>query len=141
MAGFPSAKKGNKLAEKARNPQKGTPLDKEQVKTLLTRFLGNVSKVADSMGCSRYSIQYLIDNDKDLADHRMQARQRFIDDLETSTWQDALEHKDPTMRIFLLKTIGKARGYEQDESKNAAQDIAKAAFDFVINKSKNPAEQ
>ena len=53
---------------------------------------------------------------------------------------DAIERQDATMRIFLLKTLGRHRGYEQDDNMNAAKDIAKAAFDFIINKSKNPAE-
>lgn len=139
MAGFPKPGK-NKLGEPAKAPRPGVPLDKEKIKELLTRYLGNISKVADTLGCNRKSVERLINDDQDLIDCRDQARHRFVDELETSTWQDALEHKDPTMRIFLLKTIGRNRGYEQDESKNAAQDIAKAAFDFVINKSKNPAE-
>jgi len=34
----------------------------------------------------------------------------------------------------LLKTQAKHRGYDQDEAKNAAKDIATAAFDFIIKK-------
>jgi hypothetical protein len=33
-----------------------------------------------------------------------------------------------------LKTQAKHRGYEQDEAKNSAKDIATAAFDFIISK-------
>ena len=39
----------------------------------------------------------------------------------------------------MLKTQGRSRGYDQDMRDNA-QDIARAAFDFVMNRSKNPAE-
>jgi len=140
MAGFPSVKKGNKLAEPARNPQKGVPLDKNQVSMLLTKHLGNVSKVADTLGCARQSIQRLLDNDPELAAIRTAARERFIDQLEQSVWERSLESNDTTLQLFLLKTQARSRGYDQDSMQNAAKDIATAAFDFIVNKSKNPAE-
>lgn len=140
MAGFPSKAKGNKLGEPARNPQKGTPLDKNQVSMLLTKHLGNVSKVADTLGCSRHAIQNLLDRDPELAKVRTQARERFIDNLEQGVWERALDSNDTTLQLFLLKTQGRSRGYDQDSMQNAAKDIATAAFDFIVNKSKNPAE-
>ena len=48
----------------------------------------------------------------------------------------AIESQDTTLQLFLLKTQGKSRGYDQDEAKNAAKDIATAAFDFIVSKSK-----
>lgn len=140
MAGFPSVKKGNKIGEKAKRPMKGTPLDKNQVMELLKRYHGNVSKTADSMGCARSSIQRLIDQDEEIANARHQARERFIDELEECTWNRAVEGNDTTLQLFLLKTQARSRGYEQSEAQHMAKDIATAAFDFIVNKSKNPAE-
>ena len=56
------------------------------------------------------------------------ARERRIDQLERSCWDDAIEHHDTALRCFLLKTQARHRGYDQDEAKNAAKDIATAAF-------------
>jgi hypothetical protein len=68
------------------------------------------------------------------------ARERQLDTLEQSCFDRAIETNDTTLQLFLLKTQGKSRGYEQSEAQNTAKDIATAAFDFIVNKSKNPAE-
>jgi len=138
VAGFPKPK--DKLGEKAKQPHPGLPLDKNMLLLLITRYKGNISKVADSMGCNRHTVRLRCDNDPELLKCLEDARERRIDLLEESTWEDAIADKDTAMRCFLLKTQAKHRGYEQDEAKNSARDIATAAFDFIVNKSKNPAE-
>lgn len=140
MVGFPSVKKGNKLAEKAKHPRPGMPFIKEQVQPLIAKLNGNVSRIADSLGTSRGALRNFIDRHEDLKEELVQSRERVLDELEDVVWQDAIENRDPAMRCFLLKTRGRHRGYDQDEVKNAAKDIATAAFDFILNKSKNPAE-
>ncbi len=140
MAGFPSVKKGNKLGEKAKQPHAGVPLDIETIRSLLIKCNGNLSRVADAMGSTRQSIKRVIDKDTSLTDLLADCRERRIDLLEDSCWQDAVEGRDTGLRCFLLKTQARHRGYDQDDNKNMAKDIATAAFDFIINKSKNPAE-
>jgi len=137
---FPSVKKGNKLGEVAKQPHPGIPLTKEQVQPLIKRLNGNLARIADSIGTTRGCVRRLIDKHEDLKEELEQARERILDELEDATWQDAIENKDPAMRCFLLKTRGRHRGYDQDDNKNMARDIATAAFDFIVNKSKNPAE-
>jgi len=134
MAGFPSVAKGNKKGEKAKNPKPGLPLDKDTLLRLITEEGGNLSRVADRMGCNRHTIRIRCDNDAELGKCLEDARERRIDDLERSCWDDAIEHRDTALRCFLLKTQARHRGYDQDESKNAAKDIATAAFDFIIKK-------
>ena len=141
MAGFPSPKKGNKLGEPARLPRPGVPLRKEDVLKLIGMHRGNLSKVADSLGCERHSIRRFIDKDPELQKALSDSRERWLDKLEDCVWTRAEESNDTTLQLFLLKTQGKHRGYEQDENKNAAKDIASAAFDYILNKSKNPAER
>ncbi len=141
MAGFPSVKKGNKIGEKAKRPMNNVPLHKEQVKSLILKHHGNISRVADSIGSTRMSIRRLIDSDKELQDVLHDSRERTIDELEESVFERALNTNDTTLQLFLLKTQARHRGYEQDEAKNTAKDIATAAFDFILNKSKNPAER
>lgn len=129
----------NKKGEPAKTPRAGIPFDKQQVEKLLTVHYGNISRTADALGCSRQGMQRFIKAHPDLQEHLLQCRQRFVDELESTAWQDAIDTKDTTMRIFLLKTQARERGYDQ-EAQNHADAIAKAAFEFVLNRSKNPAE-
>lgn len=140
MAGFPSKAKGNKVGETAKHPRPGIPLDKNSILELIAKTHGNLSRVADALGTTRYTIRRRCDADPELKTALEDARERIIDELEESVWDRANNSNDTTLQLFLLKTQAKHRGYEQDEAKNAAKDIATAAFDFIINKSKNPAE-
>lgn len=141
MAGFPSVAKGNKKGEKAKAPRPGIPLDKETIAKLITDEDGNLSRVADRLGTTRYTIRRRCDADPELLQILKDARERQLDILEQSCFDRAIESNDTTLQLFLLKTQGKSRGYEQSEAQNAAKDIAAAAFDFILNKSKNPAER
>jgi hypothetical protein len=135
---FPKGKQ--RLGETTRKPMKGVPLKPEQVKPLIKKLNGNMSRIAESLGVTRGTLRYMIEHNPELSQDLEDARERVIDELEDVTWQDAIENKDPAMRCFLLKTRARHRGYDQDECKNMAKDIATAAFDFIVNKSKNPAE-
>lgn len=136
MVGYPSVAKGNKKGEKAKQPRPGLPLDKNTMLKLIKEEHGNLSRVADRMGCHRHTIRLRCDADDDLAKALDDARERRIDDLERSCWDDAIETRDTALRCFLLKTQARHRGYDQDEAKNAAKDIATAAFDFIVSKTK-----
>jgi hypothetical protein len=138
MAGFPSVAKGNKIGNKAKQPKPGIALDKNIMLELIAKYNGNISKVADAMGTTRHTIRRRCDDDKDLGIALENARERIIDELEECVWERAIESKDTTLQLFLLKTQAKHRGYDQDEAKNAAKDIATAAFDFIISKQTKP---
>lgn len=140
MAGFPNVKKGNKTGEPAKRPHAGIALDKKTISDLITKCQGNVSRIADCIGSNRNSVYNMIQRDDDLKQELKDARERQLDELEASVFDRAIESNDTTLQLFLLKTQGKSRGYEQSEAQNAAKDIATAAFDFIVNKSKNPAE-
>jgi hypothetical protein len=141
---FPSVKKGNKRGEKAKQPRLGIPLtktvSKETVKKLLIQEVGNISRCADIIGTCRGTLRRMIDNDEELKDTLHQCRERQLDELEKSCFERAIEEKDTTLQLFLLKTQGKSRGYDQNEAQNTAKDIATAAFDFIVNKSKEPSQ-
>jgi hypothetical protein len=140
MAGFPSKAKGNKLGEVAKRPHAGIALDKNTIASLIHTHTGNVSRIADSIGSCRGSVSAFINRDPELQAMLKQSRERQLDELEKSCFDRAIETNDTTLQLFLLKTQGKSRGYEQSEAQNTAKDIATAAFDFIVNKSKNPAE-
>lgn len=136
MVGYPTLAKGNKIGERAKRPHAGIALDKKVILELIKTHNGNVSRVAEAMGSNRNVIKKRCDEDKELSEALASARERIIDELETSCWDDAINNRDTALRCFLLKTQAKHRGYEQDEAKNAAKDIATAAFDFIISKDK-----
>lgn len=140
MAGFPSKAKGNKRGEVAKQPRPGIPLDKDVMLKLIAQEHGNLSRVADIMGTTRYTIRDRCDKDEELLRALKDARERQLDVLEQSCFERAIETKDTTLQLFLLKTQGKSRGYDQEEARSALKDTIGAALDFVINKSKNPAE-
>lgn len=133
MAGFPKGK-----ARKGESPvsQPHLPLIKDDILRLIKEEHGNLSRVADRMGCTRHAVRNRCDKDEDLKQALEDARERRIDQLERSCWDDAIEHHDTALRCFLLKTQARHRGYDQDEAKNAAKDIATAAFDFIVSKTK-----
>lgn len=139
MGGFPSKAKGNAKGETAKRPRPGIPLDKNTILKLILEEHGNLSRVADRMGTTRYTIRDRCNADQELMKALEDSRERRIDDLERSCWDDAIDNRDTALRCFLLKTQARHRGYDQDEAKNTAKDIATAAFDFILNKSKNPA--
>lgn len=134
MAGFPSKSKGNRKGDKAKQPRPGIALDKNTMLELIAKEHGNLARVADIMGTTRGCIRRRCDADKDLQEALKDARERQLDQLEQSCFDRAMESNDTTLQLFLLKTQGKSRGYDQDEAKNAAKDIATAAFDFIISK-------
>ena len=140
MAGYPRIN-GKQLGDKAKRPKPGIPLIKNQVEEGITFFKGNISRIADHLGTTRTTIRNFINRDPELVEALADSRERWLDNLEHCVWTRAEESNDTALQLFLLKTQGRSRGYEQDEVKNAAKDIATAAFDFIVNKSKNPAEQ
>ncbi len=140
MAGFPSKAKGNIIGDKAKRPKPGIPLLKEDIRTLILEEHGNLSRVADRLGTTRTAVRNRCNADPELKEALDEARERKLDRLEHSVWLRAEESNDTGLQCFILKTQGRHRGYDQDDMKNAAKDIASAAFEFIVNKSKNPAE-
>lgn len=134
MAGFPKGDK--KIGEKAKQPRPGIPLDKNLMLELIAKENGNLSRVADIMGTTRYTVRRRCDADEELQLALIDARERQLDQLEKSCFDRAIETNDTTLQLFLLKTQGKSRGYDQNEAQHTAKDIATAAFDFIVSKSK-----
>ena len=129
-----------KPKDKARRPQPAIPVDSSLVMQLITKYGGNISQIADAIGCNRSTIQRKIDREPELKDALVASRERWIDDIEQSVFTRANSSNDTALQCFVLKTQAKHRGWEQSEAQNTAKDIATAAFDFIVNKSKNPAE-
>ena len=125
--------------ETARRPQPGVKIDPALIIKFLHQFNGNISRVADKIGCDRGTIHRHIERDENVKKAVQEARERINDELEDVAATQALSG-NAYMTTFLLKTRCKTRGYGFDESNNNVKDMATAAFEFVVNKSKNPAE-
>lgn len=142
MASFPNNKirtsKGIIDANIAQNPLAGIALDKDQVKKLLIKHRGNLTRVAVALGCARQSIQRLVRTDPQIKEIVEDARERVVDEVEDAFTQKAIDG-DTTAGIFFLKTRARDRGYDQD-FRSDIEAVTRAALEFALNKSKNPAE-
>lgn len=132
--GYPTVAKGNKVGEKAKRPHPGIPLNKSDIASLIVKTSGNLSRVADTMGATRSAVRNVVNKDEELKQLLKDCRERYLDDLEETVFQRAIDSTDTTLQLFVLKTQARDRGWEQSECQNAAKDIATAAFDFIISK-------
>lgn len=133
MAGRPPEKK-------SKNPLPGIPVDDNLILKLIKPCNGNLTRIAESLGCDRHTIRNHIDKNPILLELLNDTRERRIDLLEDTVWQRATEGQDTALQTFLLRTQARARGYDLHDAKEVASDLAKEAFAFVINRTKNPAD-
>lgn len=117
----------------------GVPLDKEKVKEQIIKLKGNLTKVAQSFRCARETISRIVRVNPDVKAVVDEARERTIDDVEDAFINKALKG-DTTASIFFLKTRARERGYDQDFRADM-ESVTRAALDFALNKSRNPAEK
>lgn len=133
-------KKLSRKGSPARTPRPGVPIPREKIVDLIPKTYGTVARIADALGCSRHTIHRLIKEDQELTDLLEDARERRYDELEDTMWHRAIKGQDTTLQLFLAKTKMKHRGYAQNDLSTAAQDIARAAIEFVWNKTKSPVD-
>lgn len=124
--------------DKARIPIPGVALDLKLVENQLKRHRGNIYRTARSIGCARHTIQRLVNRHDHLRQVLEDERERVIDDVEDALLAKCLDEGDTTSIIFMLKTRGRQRGYQQDMQ--GTSEVLKSALDYVMNKTKNPAE-
>lgn len=135
---MPFPKGANRTADKAKNPSNGVKISTEVIIDALRKSRGNIARAADKIGVTRSCVHLRINKEPEIKAVVDEYRERFIDDLE-DVFQNKALNGDGLACMFLLKTIGKRRGYDQDRDV-MVEGAARAAIDFVMNKSKNPAE-
>lgn len=116
----------------------GVPLDKEKVKEQILKYKGNLTKASLALKCSRHSLQRIARVNPDVKQVLDDARERVIDEVEDAFTRKAISG-DTTASIFFLKTRARERGYDQDFRADI-ESVTRAALDFALNKSRNPAE-
>lgn len=134
--GYP---KGDKqTGTKAKKPLNGVKISTDMIIEALIKSRGNISRAADKIGCCRHTLHSRINAEPAIKQVLDNCRERFLDDLEDVAQNKALSG-DSVMTLFLLKTIGKKRGYDQDRDV-IVEGATRGILDFIVNKSKNPAE-
>jgi hypothetical protein len=132
--GYP--KYADKTAEVAKKPQSGVKIPSELIIEAITKARGNISRAADSLKCNRHTIHLRVNAEPEIKQALDTCRERFLDSLE-DVFQNKALSGDTTAGLFLLKTIGKKRGYDQDRD-IMVEGATRAALDFVMNRSKSP---
>lgn len=91
-------------------------------KTILIQAIrdasGNIAGVARRMGCTRKTIYNWIERDKDVAEELHEVRENLLDECEKTLF-DIAKQGNLGAIMFILRTIGKDRGYvERSEVDN-----------------------
>lgn len=87
--------------------------DRDKVGRYLVMHHGNLSKVAHELGCSRAAVAMKVRADDELQTIAVQAREAMVDDAEETLYDLAIKKKNVKALIFILKTMGRRRGYGQ----------------------------
>ena len=124
--------------KKVRQPQSGVKISTELIIEALKKTRGNISRAADKIGCDRHTIQLRVNKEPEIKQVLDSCRERFLDETE-DVLQEKVLSGDTSSMIFTLKCLGKKRGYEFDTNV-VAESVTKGALEWVMNKSKNPAE-
>jgi|SRR6516225_7093095 hypothetical protein len=134
--GFPKGDK--RIGDKARQPSNGVKIASELIAEALRKTRGNIARAADKIGITRTTLHSRINREPELKQIVDDSRERFLDDLE-DVFQNKALSGDTVSGLFLLKTIGRKRGYDQDRDV-MVESATKGALDFIFNRTKNPAE-
>jgi hypothetical protein len=102
----------NKKPVKPKRPPKDTL--KKKLMLALVEHLGNISLACESCEVSRDFYYKYYDRDEDFRQHAEKCRERRLDFAEHKL-DRLVEQENPTAILFLLKTIGKSRGYSEKQ--------------------------
>ena len=85
-------------------------LKAEEVEAKLREFSGNYAAVGRALGVTRAAISLYVKNRPALKAVAEECRETFLDNIESAIYKEAL-NGNVTAQIFILKTLGKDRGY------------------------------
>jgi hypothetical protein len=82
----------------------------KETKDEIIKQHGNIAMVAKSFNVSRTTVYNFMEKHPDVKDVLSDEREKMLDNVESSLYNQALEGNTTAM-IFFLKTQGKGRGY------------------------------
>jgi len=89
-------------------------IKKSVIRNQITRYRGNLSTVARSVGRSRSWLYLYLEKHPDLWDTVNEARETMLDNAESMLYTKVLAGSTPEL-LFFLKTQGKRRGYVEKQ--------------------------
>lgn len=94
-------------------------LSSKQIGAALTAKAGNVSEAARALGVTRWGLQKRINQSAELQQVLKDAREEMVDIAESVARQE-IRNGNTAMTIFVLKTLGKERGYVERQEISGA---------------------
>src|SRR5215470_16985389 len=85
-------------------------LKAEEVEMKLRELSGNFAAVGRALGVTRSAISLFVKKHEKLKAIAEECRETFLDNVESAIYKEAL-NGNVTAQIFILKTLGKDRGY------------------------------
>jgi len=85
-------------------------LKAEEVEAKLRELSGNFSAVGRALGVTRDAVSKFVKKRPKLKEVAQECRETFVDNVESAIYKEAL-NGNVTAQIFILKTLGKDRGY------------------------------
>ena len=85
-------------------------LTTEEVESNLRNLAGNFAAVARALGVTRQAVSNFVKHRPTLQAVASECRETFVDNVESAIYKEAL-NGNVTAQIFILKTLGKERGY------------------------------
>ena len=85
-------------------------LKAEEVEAKLRELSGNFAAVGRALGVTRSAVSLFVSKRPTLKAIADECRETFLDNVESAIYKEALGG-NVTAQIFILKTLGKSRGY------------------------------
>lgn len=97
-------------------------LSKNKVKEALMKHGGIPTRAAAALNTKRQNINYYLNKYPDVAEAREEAREKTIDIAESALVNSVYKEERWAVE-FILKTLGKSRGYDEKSNENNIPDI------------------
>lgn len=108
-------------------------LKSEEVESKLRELVGNFAAVARALGVTRQAVSGFVNKRPALKAVAEECRETFVDEVESAIYKEAL-NGNVTAQIFILKTLGKNRGYvEKQQIEHSGTDGAMPGVNVYIN--------
>lgn len=112
------------------NPDRVTQVENVEIYESLVRQKGNLAKVSEELGLRRSNLKARIDKEPDLVALLDDIRQSLLDTAEQNVFS-AVESNDQAASQFVLRTIGKDRGYTTGVAGDKGAPIEVVLREFV----------
>lgn len=104
-----------KLAERDVNQPLAKRFTKKEIRELICKLFGNTSDICKALDCTRSQLLAYLEKQPDLKQDMKDAREAVVDKAEkvmTSLLDSQNEQIQQKTAEFLLKTLGRGRGYD-----------------------------